>query len=166
MIHDHINHIKKYKINNNQSHINILKNKLNKHLKKSALLLSLLAALPLYLAQIGIAEITQKPNILIIVADDMGYSDLAPFGGEIPTPNLQQLADQGVRMNQFYTSPMSAPARSMLMTGNSNQQAGMGAMVWYENTLGADGYEMRLSNRIVTMPERFKDAGYATMMGG
>lgn len=69
-----------------------------------------------------------RPNVLIILVDDMGYSDISPFGGEIPTPNLQALAERGVRMSQYYTSPMSAPARSMLMTGNTNQQAGMGGM--------------------------------------
>ncbi|WP_203067746.1 arylsulfatase [Serratia sp. Tan611] len=108
----------------------------------------------------------ERPNVLIIVADDMGYSDITPFGGEIPTPNLQALAEQGVRMSQFYTSPMSAPARSMLMTGNTNQQTGMGAMWWYQNTIARPGYEMRLTDRVVTLPERFRDAGYATMMAG
>lgn len=108
----------------------------------------------------------ERPNVLIIIADDMGYSDISPFGGEIPTPNLQALAEQGVRMSQYYTSPMSAPARSMLMTGNTNQQAGMGGMWWYESTVAHPGYEMRLTDRVTTMPERFKDAGYATMMAG
>lgn len=107
-----------------------------------------------------------KPNILIVVADDMGYSDISPFGGEIPTPHFQQLADQGLCMSQFYTSPMSAPARAMLMTGNTNQQAGMGGMWWYQSTLAQPGYEMRLTDRVTTMPERFRDAGYATMMAG
>lgn len=108
----------------------------------------------------------EQPNVLIIIVDDMGYSDITPFGGEIPTPNLQALAEQGVRMSQYYTSPMSAPARSMLMTGNTNQQAGMGGMWWYESTADRPGYEMRLTDRVTTMPERFKDAGYATMMAG
>lgn len=108
----------------------------------------------------------ESPNIIIIVADDMGYSDISPFGGEIPTPNLQKLAEQGIRMSHFYTSPMSAPARSMLLTGNSNQQAGMGGMLWYENTVAQPGYEMRLTDRVTLMSERFHDAGYATMIAG
>ncbi|MGY3350316.1 arylsulfatase [Serratia marcescens] len=107
-----------------------------------------------------------RPNVLIILVDDMGYSDISPFGGEIPTPNLQALAERGVRMSQYYTSPMSAPARSMLMTGNTNQQAGMGGMWWYESTAAQPGYEMRLTDRVTTLPERFRDAGYATMMAG
>lgn len=108
----------------------------------------------------------EKPNILIIIADDMGYSDISPFGGEIPTPNLQTMAEQGVRMSQYYTSPMSAPARSMLLTGATNQQAGIGGMWWYENTVGEPGYELRLTDRVVTMAERFQDAGYNTLMSG
>jgi arylsulfatase A-like enzyme len=107
-----------------------------------------------------------RPNVLLIVADDMGYSDISPFGGEIPTPNLQHLAEQGLRMSQYYTSPMSAPARSMLMTGNTNQQAGMGGMWWYQNTMGKEGYELHLTPRVTTMAERFQDAGYATLMTG
>ena len=55
---------------------------------------------------------TERPNIIVIIADDMGYSDISPFGGEIPTPNLQAMAEQGMRMSQYYTSPMSAPAPS------------------------------------------------------
>lgn len=107
-----------------------------------------------------------KPNVLLIVADDMGFSDISPFGGEIPTPNLQTLAEEGVRFNQYYTSPMSAPARSMLMTGNTNHQAGMGGMWWYDSTEGKPGYEMQLTNRVKTMPEVFQQNGYATLMAG
>ena len=52
----------------------------------------------------------EHPNVIVIIADDMGYSDISPFGGEIPTPNLQAMAEQSIRMSQYYTSPMSAPA--------------------------------------------------------
>ncbi len=75
----------------------------------------------------------------MIIADDMGYSDITFLrcAGEIPTPNLQAMAGGGVRMSQYYTSPMSAPARAMLLTGNTSQQAGIGGdMWWYENTIG------------------------------
>ncbi len=108
----------------------------------------------------------EHPNVIVIIADDMGYSDISPFGGEIPTPNLQAMAEQSIRMSQYYTSPMSAPARSMLLTGNSNQQAGMGGMWWYDSTIGKEGYELRLTDRVTTMAERFKDAGYNTLMAG
>lgn len=116
----------------------------------------------------GTAHSTQneRPDIIVIIADDMGYSDITPFGGEIPTPNLQAMAENGVRMSQYYTSPMSAPARAMLLTGNTSQQAGIGGMWWYENTIGKEGYELRLTDRVTTMAERFKDAGYNTLMAG
>lgn len=112
------------------------------------------------------AHSKEAPNVILIIADDLGFSDIESFGGEIATPNLQKIADQGIQFSQYYTSPMSAPARSMLLTGNTNQQAGMGAMWWYESTKGQDGYELRLADRTVTMAERFRDAGYETMMVG
>jgi arylsulfatase len=87
------------------------------------------AAVSVILAGGAHAAQQERPNVIVIIADDMGYSDISPFGGEIPTPNLQAMAEQGMRMSQYYTSPMSAPARSMLLTGNSNQQAGMGGVV-------------------------------------
>ena len=124
------------------------------------------AALSMILSGAAHSAQTERPNIIVIIADDMGYSDISPFGGEIPTPNLQAMAEQGVRMSQYYTSPMSAPARSMLLTGNTNQQAGMGGMWWYDSTLGKEGYELRLTDRVTTMAERFKDAGYNTLMTG
>ena len=113
------------------------------------------AALSMILSGAAHSAQTERPNIIVIIADDMGYSDISPFGGEIPTPNLQAMAEQGVRMSQYYTSPMSAPARSMLLTGNTNQQAGMGGMWWYDSTLGKEGYELRLTDRVTTMAERF-----------
>ena len=124
------------------------------------------AALSMILSGAAHSAQTERPNIIVIIADDMGYSDISPFGGEIPTPNLQAMAEQGVRMSQYYTSPMSAPARSMLLTGNTNQQAGIGGMWWYDSTLGKEGYELRLTDRVTTMAERFKDAGYNTLMTG
>ena len=124
------------------------------------------AAVSVILAGGAHAAQQERPNVIVIIADDMGYSDISPFGGEIPTPNLQAMAEQGMRMSQYYTSPMSAPARSMLLTGNSNQQAGMGGMWWYDSTIGKEGYELRLTDRVTTMAERFKDAGYNTLMAG
>ena len=104
------------------------------------------AAVSMILAGGAHAAQQERPNVIVIIADDMGYSDISPFGGEIPTPNLQAMAEQGMRMSQYYTSPMSAPARSMLLTGNSNQQAGMGGMWWYDSTIGKEGYELRLTD--------------------
>ena len=116
--------------------------------------------------QYTIANEMQKPNILLIVADDLGYSDISPFGGEIPTPNIQALADEGIRFSEYYTSPMSAPARSMIMTGNTNQEAGVGAMWLYESTEKKPGYELKLTDRVKTMPEVFHENGYNTLMAG
>lgn len=128
--------------------------------------LSIVLALTLS-GQVVLAEsIMDKPNILLIVADDLGYSDISPFGGEIPTPNLQKLADEGIKFSQYYTAPMSAPARSMILTGNSNHEAGMGGMWWYDSTEKKKGYELRLTDRVMTMPEVFKNNGYQTLMAG
>lgn len=70
----------------------------------------------------------EKPNILLIVADDLGFSDLGAFGGEIETPNLDDLAISGIRLTNFYASPNCSPTRSMLLTGQDNHYVGMGAM--------------------------------------
>ena len=70
----------------------------------------------------------KRPNILLIVADDMGYSDLGSYGGEIKTPVLDQLAQQGVRYTDFYVSPTCSVTRSMLLSGTDNHLAGLGNM--------------------------------------
>jgi arylsulfatase A-like enzyme len=69
-----------------------------------------------------------RPNILLIVVDDMGYSDIGAFGGEIETPTIDALADSGVRFTNFYVRPTCSPTRSMLMSGNDNHVAGLGNM--------------------------------------
>lgn len=133
-------------------------------MKKTALSIALAISLT---GSIALGEVDSKsPNILLIVADDLGYSDISPFGGEIPTPNLQTLADEGLKFSQYYTAPMSAPARSMMLTGNSNHEAGMGAMWWYDSTQNEIGYELRLTDRVTTMPEIFQKNGYETLMAG
>ena len=69
-----------------------------------------------------------RPNIVVIVADDLGYSDLGAFGGEIRTPNLDALAKRGVRLTDFHSAPTCSPTRSMLLSGTDNHTAGVGAM--------------------------------------
>ena len=88
-----------------------------------------------------------RPNFLLIVADDMGFSDLGSFGGEINTPSLDQLAKEGVRYTNFYVAPTCSPTRSMLLTGIDNHLVGMGTMYEYmsPNHEGVDGYEGVLS---------------------
>ena len=109
-----------------------------------------------------------RPNILIIVADDMGYSDWGGFGGEIRTPNLDRLADHGRRFSQFYTAPTCSPTRSMLMTGMDHHLVGIGTMeeLIQPNQRGAPGYEGYLNDRAVTFPQLLQDAGYTTMVAG
>ena len=109
-----------------------------------------------------------RTNILLIVADDLGYSDLGCYGGEIKTPNIDLLAKQGILFTHFHTSPLCAPTRSMILSGNDNHVAGMGSMFSVEGTprAGKPGYEQHLTDRIVTIAQLLKDGGYQTFMSG
>ncbi|MEE8595159.1 MAG: sulfatase-like hydrolase/transferase, partial [Gemmatimonadota bacterium] len=84
-----------------------------------------------------------RPNILIIVADDLGYTDLGVYGGEIGTPNLDALAGSGVLFTHFYSSPTCSPTRAMLLTGTDHHLAGLGTMAGDHtpNQQGQPGYE-------------------------
>ncbi len=104
-----------------------------------------------------------RPNIIIIMADDMGYSDISPYGGEIDTPNLATLARHGVRFTQFYNTARCCPTRASLLTGLYPHQAGIGHMM---NDRGLDGYRGNLNNRCRTIAEVLKPAGYATFLAG
>ncbi|MCY1282711.1 Arylsulfatase [compost metagenome] len=110
----------------------------------------------------------ERPNILLIVADDLGYSDTQPFGGEIPTPSLQQLADQGVRLTNFYAGPTCSVTRSMLLSGVDNHLAGMGTMLEHRQPeqVGKPGYEGYLNKRVASLAELLSDNGYHTYMAG
>ncbi|MHA2937608.1 arylsulfatase [Vibrio sp. RC27] len=116
------------------------------------------------------ASVTQaeKPNIILILTDDMGYSDLSCYGGEIPTPNICALAENGVKMTDYYTNPMSAPTRSMILTGVDNHKTGMGNMppLRSANQVGRAGYEGTLNNKVMTVAEMLKAGGYNTYMSG
>lgn len=109
-----------------------------------------------------------RPNILLIVADDLGYTDIGAFGSEIETPNLDALARRGMRLDQFYTSPACSPTRSMLLSGRDNHQVGLGSMaeVLTNQQRGRPGYEGYLSPRVPTLAERLRAAGYFTVMSG
>lgn len=104
-----------------------------------------------------------KPNILIIVTDDMGYSDLGCFGSEIDTPNIDRLADEGVRFTRFYSNPMSAPTRASLLTGLYQTNAGIGNMGMETNVRE---YQNFLRDDCATVAETFSRAGYATCQSG
>jgi len=109
-----------------------------------------------------------RPNILLVVADDLGFTDLGSFGGEIETPNLDALAASGVILTQFYVAPTCSPTRSMLLSGTDSHLAGLGNMA-YElraNQRGNPGYEGYLNFRVAALPELLYDAGYHTYMAG
>jgi arylsulfatase len=111
---------------------------------------------------------SSRPNILLIVADDLGYSDLGSYGGEIRTPVLDQLAQQGVRFTDFYVSPTCSVTRSMLLSGTDNHIAGLGNMgeLNAPNQAGQPGYEGVLNQRVVTVASLLRDHGYHTYMAG
>ena len=108
-------------------------------------------------------EMNARPNILILFVDDMGYSDIGCFGGEIETPNLDKLAANGVRFTQFYNTARCCPARASLLTGLYPHQAGIGMMVYRDY---GDGYEGNLNDKCVTFGEALRSAGYQTMLAG
>jgi len=109
------------------------------------------------------SEPSSRPNIILIMADDMGYSDIGCFGSEIQTPNLDRLASKGVRLNQFYNASRSCPTRASLLTGLYQHQAGVGDMV---GNLGYPSYQGYLNNQCVTLAQALKLSGYNTYMSG
>ncbi|TWT42647.1 Arylsulfatase [Botrimarina colliarenosi] len=108
--------------------------------------------------------VAARPNIVILFADDLGYSDIGCFGGEIETPNLDSLAQKGLRLTQFYNTGRCCPSRASLLTGLYPHQAGVGLMV-YRSYPGA-GYRGRLNDECVTFGDVAKSAGYRTYMVG
>ncbi|MCX7047505.1 MAG: arylsulfatase [Candidatus Sumerlaeota bacterium] len=104
-----------------------------------------------------------RPNIVIILVDDMGFADIGCYGSEIPTPNLDQLAAGGLRFTQFYNTARCCPTRASLLTGLYPHQAGVGHMTEDKNE---PGYQGHLNNRCVTIAEVMRNAGYFTAMSG
>ncbi|RCK57311.1 Arylsulfatase [Candida viswanathii] len=114
---------------------------------------------------------SKRPNFLIIVADDLGFSDLSPFGGEIHTPNLHRLAtENGVRLTDFHTASACSPTRSMLLSGTDNHIAGLGQMaelaIRHEILQDKPGYEGYLNDKVAALSEILQDAGYHTWLSG
>jgi len=110
----------------------------------------------------------QKPNILLVVADDLGWTDIGSYGGEIDTPNLDALAEQGIKFTDFHVSVSCSPTRSMLLSGNDNHVAGLGNMgeLLTDNQKGKPGYEGHLNGRVASLAEVLHSGGYHTYMAG
>ena len=128
--------------------------------------------LVLMLANMGVfaagGNNSDAPNILLIVVDDVGFTDLGSFGGEIETPNLDKLAYDGMRLTNFYTAPTCSPTRAMLLTGVDNHLVGLGNMheELSPNQKGQPGYEGYLNSRAASLAEVLGEAGYDTYMAG
>jgi len=114
------------------------------------------------------ADAPRRPNIVIILGDDLGFADMGSFGGEIRTPSIDALANNGVRFTNFYTHASCSPTRSMLLSGVDTHVNGLGNMdEWMApNQTGVPGYEGYLNNQVVTLPQLLKAAGYHTYMAG
>ncbi|KAH8178814.1 sulfatase domain-containing protein [Sarocladium implicatum] len=123
----------------------------------------------------------KKPNFIIILADDLGFSDVGSFGGEINTPNIDKLARHGLRFTDFHAAAACSPSRAMIMTGTDHHIAGLGNLVEWTNVSGQNdphgkmstapqrgmpGYEGYLNERVVALPEVLRDGGYHTVMSG
>ena len=104
-----------------------------------------------------------KPNIVLILNDDMGYSDIGCYGGEIETPHLDRLAGNGLRFSQFYNTARCSPSRASLLTGLHPHQTGIGVLTY---DFGPEGYAGDLNRRCVTIPEALKTSNYKTYMSG
>ena len=134
---------------------------MSKALHRAILLLS-------SLLWIQVAAAQQRPNIVLIVADDIGYSDFGAFGGEIDTPNIDALAAQGVRFSNFHAASSCAPTRAMLLTGVDNHSAGVGSMreLMPLAHRGKPGYDGVLNDRVQTVANLLRTAGYRTSVAG
>ncbi|KAJ6019299.1 hypothetical protein N7522_001366 [Penicillium canescens] len=124
----------------------------------------------------------KRPNFLVIVADDLGFSDVGCFGGEIRTPNIDKIAQEGLRFTDFHAAAACSPTRAMIMTGTDHHIAGLGNLIEWTNISGQNGpkgsamstapqrgmpgYEGYLNERVVALPEVLRDGGYHTVMSG
>ena len=138
----------------------------------SYLLICIAAALSIPLINAAsaapIATVKPPPNIVLLLADDLGFSDLASYGSEINTPSLSTLARQGVQFSNFHVAANCAPTRAMLMTGVNNHRAGVGNIIEMipDEFLDSPAYQGTLSTNTVTVATLLRDAGYHTYMAG
>ena len=106
-----------------------------------------------------------KPNIIVIMSDDMGYTDVGPYGSEIETPNLQRMADEGLRFSQFYNTPRCSPTRAALITGQYAHAVGMGHLAGTNRQSPGYSGDLRTDNNL-TMAETLREVGYSTQAVG
>ena len=105
----------------------------------------------------------QRPNLILIMADDIGYSDIGSYGSEIETPNLDKLAFEGLRLREFYNNFICAPTRASLLTGQYPHRAGVG---YFDVNLGIPAYQGYLNKTSLTIGEVLQTAGYSTLLSG
>ena len=110
----------------------------------------------------------KQPNIIVILADDLAYSDIEPYGGEIDTPNLARLARTGMTFTYYHTPHMCSPSRAMLLTGVAQHRTGYGTMAEFlaDNQKGQPGYEGYLNDKVTTIAQKLREQGYRTYMSG
>ncbi len=133
----------------------------------SAILSAVLTAVLFALPAVANAQ-DQRPNVVVILVDDAGLTDFAPFGGEARMPAIQRLADSGIKFSSYHTSPLCAPSRAMLLTGIDNHRTGIATIpeVLTDNQTGKPGYSMFFEPGVKTLADRLKAEGYATYMTG
>ncbi len=135
-----------------------------------ARILSKILAIGLALAVSSAAMAADKtrPNIVLLLADDWGFSDVGAFGGEIATPNIDELARRGIRFSNFHASASCSPSRAMLLTGVDNHRNGIGNMreTVPRAHVGKPGYETVLNTKVVTVASLLRDGGYRTYVAG
>jgi arylsulfatase len=129
--------------------------------------MSIFGVLCLLVISTSYAE-AKRPNFLLVMADDMGWTDVGCFGSEIETPNIDALAKQGVKFTDFHVSVSCSPTRSMLLSGTDNHIAGLGNMgeMLAPEQRGKPGYEGYLNNRVASLAEVLRTGGYHTYMAG
>lgn len=123
----------------------------------------LVSAVVLMSSQVFAQKKQAKPNIVLIMVDDLGYSDIGAYGSEIHTPNIDKLAYEGVRFKEFYNNSICAPTRASLITGQYPHKAGIG---YFDVNLGLPAYQGYLNKESLTFGEVLKQSGYSTLLSG
>ncbi|WP_309398735.1 sulfatase-like hydrolase/transferase [Cerasicoccus maritimus] len=132
------------------------------------LLLTIYIAASIFTSPSFAEENGKPPNVVILIADDMGYGDIGAFGSEIKTPNIDRLAREGISLTNFHVGATCSPTRTMLISGVDNHRAGLGNMheIMADNQFDQPGYEGHLNNSVVSIATILRDSGYNTYMAG